>query len=70
LALDAEYFTPSEPKLNVRCSEESGFQMGRLGNYIVLSWPQWAHRWCNGTRAHLECGRWCVRDKVGSNQRL
>jgi hypothetical protein len=28
------------------------------------------HRWCNGWRAHLECGRSWVRAPIGSNQRL
>jgi len=27
------------------------------------------HRWCNGCRTRLECGRSWVRVAVGSNQR-
>jgi len=28
------------------------------------------HRWCDGLRARLECGRSWVRALIGSNQRL
>ena len=28
------------------------------------------HQWCNGLRAHIECGRSWVRASIGSNQRI
>ena len=37
---------------------------------MILSVYIWPHRWHNGLRAHLECSRWWVRTRVGSNQRL
>jgi hypothetical protein len=45
------------------------YQENELNTMVGSIWNE-PHRWCNGKRARLRCGRSGVRTPIGSNERL